>query len=201
MIESSTRQEIIQLLQKKRFATARELSQALGTTEQNIRYHMKILERENLIRISGKQKFLPDSIGRKSLVYRLSENVSEDNLSHLVGASLKLLRKKSLKDKALFLQLAKEMFPPGRPLSGNVDRLNNAIQRLNHHHYNARWEARPDGPHFLFNNCPYSTLLPIHPELCRLDCTILEILVGFEFTLVKQIQPEDPASYCRLRPA
>jgi predicted ArsR family transcriptional regulator len=45
---------------------------------------------------------------------------------------------------------------------------------LNQLHYQARWEAGAEGPRIILGQCPYAAVIGNHPELCRMDMSLLE---------------------------
>jgi predicted ArsR family transcriptional regulator len=53
-----------------------------------------------------------------------------------------------------------------------------SVQQLNEMHYQARWEARADAPRVIFGHCPYAAVLAEHPEICQLDVSLLEEMLG-----------------------
>jgi len=44
--------------------------------------------------------------------------------------------------------------------------------------YHARWEAGPQGPRIIFGNCHYAAIIAKHPELCKMDESLLRELMG-----------------------
>jgi len=61
---------------------------------------------------------------------------------------------------------------------GNLtQRLYRAIKRLSELNYNARWEAHPETPKIILGNCPYSSIIHNHPEICLIDKYLIEGLL------------------------
>jgi predicted ArsR family transcriptional regulator len=52
------------------------------------------------------------------------------------------------------------------------------IEKLNEMHYQARWEAGAEGPRVIFGRCPFSKIIEHHPELCKIDESMLETSLG-----------------------
>jgi predicted ArsR family transcriptional regulator len=48
---------------------------------------------------------------------------------------------------------------------------------LNQMNYHSHWEGG-SGPRIIFSHCPYAAIIEKHPELCRMDATILKELMG-----------------------
>jgi predicted ArsR family transcriptional regulator len=86
-----------------------------------------------------------------------------------------------------------------RPDSLTV-RLFSAVERLNRAHYQARWEARPDAPRIILGHCPFGDLPLHHPEICRLDTHLLEILSGAPVEQIKRLEKDARGlPYCLFR--
>jgi predicted ArsR family transcriptional regulator len=57
-------------------------------------------------------------------------------------------------------------------------RLNLTVEKLNQMSYHARWEAGSEGPRIIFSHCPYAAIIEKHPELCRMDASMLKEWMG-----------------------
>src|SRR4030043_110974 len=66
----TTRQEILQHLQRNGQATVKELGQLLSLTSTGIRQHLTVLERDGLVAAHEER----GHVGRPALVYRLTEH-------------------------------------------------------------------------------------------------------------------------------
>ena len=121
------------------------------------------------------------SRGRPVQLYSLVEQISRHNLVNLVNGLLSILeegRSKEERDQ-LLKHLAGWMAKDSRsPSLSSGQRYYHAIQFLNTMNYKARWEAHAKAPHVIFSHCPYSAVLQDHPEMCRLDAYLLEVLLG-----------------------
>jgi predicted ArsR family transcriptional regulator len=65
--------------------------------------------------------------------------------------------------------------------------LNLVVEKLNQMNYHARWEAGAEGPRILFGHCPYAAIIARHPELCKMDASLLEELMGRSATQTSKI--------------
>ncbi len=65
----STRQQILEYLQRQGRATVKELGKLLGLTSTGIRQHLTVLERDGLVDTHEKR----GRVGRPTLVYSLTE--------------------------------------------------------------------------------------------------------------------------------
>jgi len=57
-------------------------------------------------------------------------------------------------------------------------RLARLVEKLNEMHYQARWEAGAEGPRVIFGRCPYAKVIEGHPEICKMDASLLEKALG-----------------------
>jgi len=191
----STRQRLLDLIRNKPGATAAELSRALQVTQADVRYHLSNMIEEGLVITTGQDR--RGRRGRPARQFSLTALALQDNFDLLSSALLTT----SLDDlppdaEATYLQrvashLAGEFTPRG-PLA---QRLVQAIEQLNTLGYQARWEAHADAPRMIFEHCPFAALRPEHPELCRLDTYLVEILVGDSVTQIES-QAHLANEYC-----
>ena len=71
------------------------------------------------------------------------------------------------------------------------------VDKLNEFHYQARWEAGAQGPRILFAHCPYAAIIAKHPELCKMDETLLGELVKSQAGQLAKIGQQPVGSpYC-----
>jgi len=176
----TSRQRLLEYIQKHRVVTSRELSRALKMTAANARHHLSILEAQGLVEVVGERP--PRGRGRPARLYSLSAQALGHGLYELSAALLdELLAGKS----GLELQNSLDRIAGrlGGPIAqSEVDgsltqRLYYSIQRLNELGYQAHWEAHAEGPQVILGRCPYANLLAAHPELCRMDAALLEELL------------------------
>jgi len=191
----STRQRLLDLIRNKPGVTAAELSRALQVTQADVRHHLSNMIEEGLVITTGQDR--RGRRGRPARQFSLTALALQDNFDLLSSALLTT----SLDDlppdaEATYLQrvashLAGEFTPRG-PLA---QRLVQAIEQLNTLGYQARWEAHADAPRMIFEHCPFAALRPEHPELCRLDTYLVEILVGDSVTQIES-QAHLANEYC-----
>lgn len=166
----ATRQRILDYLEQRGSATATQLALAFGMTAANVRRHLGILAREDLVQIQGTQA--PGGRGRPDVLYILKP------LSDLEPLTRALLRSQGgRRAKALATELIGNQTPPSGPAT---KRLVNAVQELTPLGYKPHWEARPQGPQIVLGRCPYASIIADHPELCQMDAHMLEHLLGVE---------------------
>lgn len=195
----TSRQRLLAYIRSREVVTAAELSRALKMTPANARHHLSILEQEGLVEAAGDRP--RKGRGRPAKVYRLSEGALGHNLDRLAGILLeKMLENRSPAERATALREIAERLKgtegdkPGS-LSG---RLYSTIQRLNEMNYAARWEAHAESPQIILGHCPYASILPEHPELCRMDAALLEALLGVPVQQTARMATDlRGAKYCR----
>lgn len=176
-----TRQKILDYLREHHQATAPEISAALNMTRENIRYHLSELLEAGLIEVVPVSNGKPRGRGRPVRLYRPSSAQRPNNLLQLASLLLDSFQEANAgcADPAPALRRFAAAMVDAEPFPKNLtQRLNKVMQSLNQKRYQARWEARPQGPLLILRNCPYAALLPEHPELCQIDAYFLEAMTG-----------------------
>lgn len=179
-------------------------------TRANARYHLGILISQGLVQEIGTSPSRHQ--GRPSILYAPSSHSRGENFDLLANALLAMLDTMpgTGDSEHPYRQVAAQMImhtqDKGSSLSHQTPdshitiRLRNAIQQLNNWRYHSRWEAHSEAPHIILGNCPYLSILPTHPELCKIDRELIELLVGSPTELLgNRIQDERGIPYCRFR--
>lgn len=194
----TTRQRILQYLEKNRQATTTELSQVLDLTQANIRHHLNVLEEDGKVEAVG--EIPAGGRGRPTVIYMTSRGEQSHALDLLTSLLLLMGQEHTnpQQQQAFLSRLAKS-FASNEPQAGSMTlRLSNATQYLNEFHYKAHWEAHASAPHILFGQCPFSQIITQHPELCQMDKYLLEHLTGEEVEqLEKQTRAPLGPDYCK----
>jgi len=194
--ESQTR--IIEYLKQHHTASARDLSHVLTTTPANIRHHLLILQANSMVEVCGHQS--PVGRGHPVYLYRLNPHVYRNNLPGLVRALLQLLDSSNIvvDHENMLRSLAHELVNGLPEINGSLtQRLAQAVLSLKAMNYEPRWEARRDGPRFMFANCPYAAVLTDHPELCQVDVFLLEKFLGHAISQTAHLGDGSPsARFC-----
>ncbi len=174
-MKNGTRERIFDYLKRNQSAGADEIARALGMTGANIRHHLGIMAESGQItmvekRIEGK--------GRPVIVYRLSEALLGNGYAVLVEAMSKAwLERLNENEKDGALRALAEVLSGGagsdQPTSMQR-KLALLIEKLNQMHYQAKWEAGAGGARIILGHCPYAEIIARHPELCRMDRSMLE---------------------------
>lgn len=176
----TTRQRILDFLEQRGSASARQLGQAFGITQANVRHHLGILQARGLVQPLGQRP--AEGRGRPQTVYTLVQLASGGDLAALTSALLQsqALGEPGDETEARLDSIGRRMLGEGtRPAGRNPgQRLVAAVKRLAPLGYKPHWEARPQGPEVVLGRCPYAAIIAEHPELCRMDAHILEELLG-----------------------
>jgi predicted ArsR family transcriptional regulator len=181
-----TRKQIIEYLRTHTTASVPELSKALSLTLSNIRHHIRELESQQILEQAGSEP--PSGRGRPVLQYRLTTRALEDNLVSLATALLVQTTGNLDADQRrdFYQQLARQMTAQVEMVRTPTQQIQQAIQWLNNHHYQARWEASATGPRITLAHCPYLALLPDYPSMCQLDTAIISELNKRPMSLTNQ---------------
>jgi predicted ArsR family transcriptional regulator len=168
---TTARQKILTHLKKTRTASAREIARALKMSAPNVRHHLTVLCSDGRVEMVSVKPH--GGRGRPEKVYSLSDAALGDNLSVLANAVLTEAGSKLKMDAVARHILDAGQFA-GLPLTKRLALL---LEKLNEMHYQARWEAGRAGPRVIFGRCPYSRIIDLHPELCKMDGAMLEAML------------------------
>ena len=196
-----TQTRIVQYLRTHPAATASAISQALGMTPANIRYHLAALEKAAWVEIEISP--LPKSRGHPAHLYHLSPAAQPHNLACLADSLLTELLHAADPEavRSLADTLANRLIQKGSHLAelqlkqGHLTQsLTTLAQELDLFHYQARWEAHPAAPHFILGLCPYRVIVDRHPILCQMDALLLEKMLSRPVKQIARIGQGDPAA-------
>ncbi|HBA92866.1 MAG: hypothetical protein A2X24_02030 [Chloroflexi bacterium GWB2_54_36] len=196
-MDLSTRDQILTTLQRYPNSTVEELSRQLQLTRADVRYHINALLKAG--QVVQMQQFPKDghaTRGRPAKSYQLSTDARPDILMHLADILLDMVHSNAAADASLD-ELAQRLIPANSLSSAEThaaERLNNVIQIINQHPYQARWEAHASGPQVFFHNCPYAAVIRKHPELCQVDRHILQNLTGLTARQIRKIDLDGPTA-------
>lgn len=162
------RKTLVDYLAHHANASAAEMSQILGRTPADIRYHLaKLLEEGLVTQVSSQAEPIR---GRPAQRYALAGSAQLGNVTFLCSVLLSItpFNQENIK------RLADIIVEPfeSKSLKPAV-LINQLLNRLKQLHYGTSWEARRTGPRIIFHHCPYIDLVHEHPELCNLDQYIL----------------------------
>ena len=181
------RKRILDILKRRKQATVEELALQLEMAPVSVRYHLDILQGDNLIEVGKVER--EGSVGRPKQVYRLTGEAADYFPDNFAGLTSGLLRQmKGLlpteQVQSAFCCLAQEM---SRELIGGLvanesisQRMGRVVDFLNERGYFARWEEEASGQSALLHtsNCPYAGVAEHHRELCAMDLELMQNLTG-----------------------
>jgi len=204
-VATTIKDEIIDHLKSNRSASVSELAATLRVTCADIRYHLKSLMQNHMVEIvaatpGGKNL----GRGRPSAHYRLTGQSRLDNYQPVVTVLLKYYYSiQNISSEKASAILADMVFStPVKTDSTLIQRINQIIEELNRHGYDAHWEVHRDGPMVILENCPYATILPAFPQLCEMDRHFLSQKTGLPATLQQRFDSSlhrPPACIFRLK--
>ncbi len=193
----TSRQRILDYIRLHRYVTAPEIGQVLRMTPANARHHLSVLADQGLVEVVSDRP--GGGKGRPAKVFSLAGQTLGEGLERLTDAALDLIEnglhgnEVGAALRLLAFRLAKgasKRETNGGSLTESVaelrqsglrshltQRLFGAVSRLNELGYAARWEARSDAPRVILGYCPYARILEDHPQLCRMDEFLLEVLL------------------------
>jgi predicted ArsR family transcriptional regulator len=196
-METGTRFRILEYLRKNQTSTAEEMSHGLGLTGANIRHHLGIMEKDELITVVEQRN---EGRGRPASVYGVSDKVNGSGYQELAQAMMEVwldgMNEEEQKNalRALSGRLAGEVNTQAQATMPR--RLSFTVELLNKYHYQAHWEAGAKGPRIILGHCPYVEIIQSHPELCRMDAYFLENRLGL--TVEQTVKLERSLSGLRL---
>ena len=169
---TTARQKVLSYLKKSRTASAREIARSQKMSAATVRHHLRVLTADGRLELTSVRG--RDGRGRPEKVYSLPRAGLGTNLAALSDA---LLREggPGIQMEALAKHLVGEDNFAGHSLA---KRLNLTIEKINGMNYHARWEAGSEGPRLVFSHCPYAAIIEKHPELCKMDESMLKDLMG-----------------------
>jgi predicted ArsR family transcriptional regulator len=180
-----TRQRILDFLERRGTASAKQMAKAFGMTSANLRHHLSILLSEHHIHAIGK---LPSQgQGRPETVFAIEQTRSTD-LEALARSVLKTLD--SSESDPILKKIAANILGKTEFSTGSTTQhLVNVVHLLQPLGYKPSWEARPQGPQVVLGRCPYASIISDHPELCQIDAHMLEAILASPVMQTAKLQP------------
>jgi len=173
---TTARQKVLTYLAKNRAVSAAQIGRALKMSAANVRHHLSVLCSDGRASIVGQTK--QDGRGRPVKLYGLSQKLMGDNLALLLDVLLDefIGGMSPSKREAALMAVARRMLEVSGSIGLNIPiakRLTLVLEKINEMKYQARWEAGAEGPRVIFASCPYAAIIEKHPELCKMDATML----------------------------
>lgn len=198
-----TRQNIVEILKARGRATVEELADALGLTPMTVRHHLSILEERKLVATDVQR----GRVGRPHYVYYLTPAADElfpkayHILAERVLAKIKELY--GAQEARVILQdIAGDLAEPHLEELADkslAERLLHIEEIMAAEGFRVRITGDSETPGVEVCNCAYRHVAAHHPEVCELDRTLLETVLGRDLERVKHAPAGDDC--CRYRMA
>lgn len=183
-----TRQKIIAYLKENDRATVDELADVVDLTPMAVRYHLNVLQKDNLITAPAVRR--PKGRGRPQQVYALTEAADDLFPVDYFGLTDYLLDELSVEIGAdgihqIFYRIAQRLAAEAPPTHANQtigERLDEVVAFLKEKGFVVEWEA--EGSQYLIHaySCPYRQVAKDHEEVCLLDKQIISSMLNTEPT-------------------
>ena len=200
----TTRQQILDYLQRHGRATVKELGQLLRLTSTGIRQHLTVLERDGLV-LAREER---GRVGRPTLVYTLTEKAEAlfpSSYDELATALLEEIRASEGSERLyqLLQRVAQRMAETfwervqGKSLAQRVKETALILQEQG---CLVDWEQR-DGEFFLHEfTCPFSKVAKQDSSVCTLHLELVRLLTAADTRLVRSLLRSERACTYRIRP-
>jgi predicted ArsR family transcriptional regulator len=200
----TTRQQILDYLQRYGRATVKELGQLLHLTSTGIRQHLTVLERDGLV-LTREER---GRVGRPTLVYSLTEKAEAlfpRSYDDLATALLEEIRASEGSERLyqLLRRVAHRMAESfwervqGKSLAQRVKETSLILQEQG---CLVDWEQR-DGEFLLHEfTCPFSKVAKQDSSVCTLHLELVRLLTGADTRLVRSLLRSERACTYRIRP-
>lgn len=201
----STRQQILEYLQRHGRGTVKELGALLGLTSTGIRQHLTVLERDGLVDAHEER----GRVGRPTLVYSLTgkaDSLFPKTYDLLASVLLEEIRANDGNERLqkLLRQVAKRLAAPyqdrmrGKDLAGRVKE---TAAILDEQGCLTDW-SEEDGEFFIDEySCPFPKIAEADRAVCALHVEFVGILAGSDAKLTRSLLRGERACTYRIRPA
>jgi predicted ArsR family transcriptional regulator len=200
----TTRQQILEYLQRHGRATVKELGQLLRLTSTGIRQHLTVLERDGLV-LAREER---GRVGRPTLVYTLTEKAEAlfpSSYDELATALLEEIRASEGSERLyqLLQRVAQRMAEAfwervqGKSLAQRVKETALILQEQG---CLVDWEQQ-NGEFFLHEfTCPFSKVAKQDSSVCTLHLELVRLLTAADTRLVRSLLRSERACTYRIRP-
>ncbi|MDQ3965905.1 MAG: helix-turn-helix domain-containing protein [Actinomycetota bacterium] len=178
----STRGKVVTLL-RRGARTVEELAQELGLTDNGVRVHLATLERDGIVRQRGSKRHGSGG-GKPAYIYELTPEAEElfpkayepvlSELLDVLAVQLGPQESEALL-RSVGRRIAEGQTVPANEVRG---RLKAAVGVLNELGGLAELEERNGTLVIRGYSCPLAAVVPNHPEVCRMNETLLTELAG-----------------------
>lgn len=199
----STRQQILEYLQRNGRGTVKELGKLLGLTSTGIRQHLTVLERDGLVDSSEER----GRVGRPTLVYSLTDKADAlfpKTYDDLAGFLLEEVRATQGNQRLheILHRVAERMAAPytdrvdGRPLPDRVQETARIMEEQG-----CLVDTRAGDDEYFIDEftCPFPKVAQDDPAVCALHVDFVRILSGGDTRLTQSLLRGQRACTYRIR--
>lgn len=194
----TTRQKVLETLLTHEVRSINDIAADVGINPISARHHISHLEADGLV--SSREE--RHGVGRPRRLYFLTENGREKFPTRYLRLTLRLLDQlkesvpQSFVDK-LFVQIAEELVAEYETDIHNLsleERLDIVTDLLTSEGFKVEWEKRGDEYLIRESNCPYFYVGQDHPEVCKVDQTLISTVLSVPANKIKCMLDGD--SHC-----
>ena len=179
----STRERVLHTLLRQHRCTINDLAEAVDINPISVRHHIAKLEADGLVGSEEERH----GVGRPRRVYFLTEDGLEHFPTRYMRLTIRLLQQ--LKEtmpaamvNKLFSQMAQDLaedYAHSTNLSGlsMEERLDIVKDLLTEEGFDIEWERKGEQYHIREISCPYFHVGQNHPEVCRVDQTLISTVL------------------------
>jgi predicted ArsR family transcriptional regulator len=175
----STRERVLYTLLKQHRCTINDLALAVDINPISVRHHIAKLEADGLVNSEDERH----GVGRPRRVYFLSDEGREKFPTRYMRLTTRLLQQ--LKENMpgqmvneLFSDMAEDLVQEysqsieldGLPMEERLELVKDILSREG---FDIEWERKGDRYHIREVSCPYFHIGQDHPEVCRVDQTLI----------------------------
>lgn len=196
----STRERVLYTLLRKHRCTINDLAEAVDINPISVRHHITKLEADRLVASEEERH----GVGRPRRVYYLTEAGLERFPTRYMRLTVRLLEQlketmPSTMVNNLFSQMAQglaEDFANSADLDGLTmeERLEIMKDLLTEEGFEIEWERKGEQYHIREISCPYLHVGQTHPEICRVDQTLISKVLEVPAEKIKCVLDGD--SHC-----
>lgn len=179
----STRERVLYTLLKKHRCTINDLALAVNINPISVRHHIAKLEADGLVTSEDERH----GVGRPRRVYFLTEDGREKFPTRYMRLTTRLLQqlKESMPNQIvneLFSDMAADLVQEyaqsieldGLPMEDRLELVKDILAREG---FDIDWKRKGDLYHIREVSCPYFHIGQDHPEVCRVDQTLISSIL------------------------
>lgn len=179
----STRERVLYTLLKKHRCTINDLALAVNINPISVRHHIAKLEADGLVTSEDERH----GVGRPRRVYFLTEDGREKFPTRYMRLTTRLLQqlKESMPNQIvneLFSDMAADLVQEyaqsieldGLPMEDRLELVKDILAREG---FDIEWKRKGDLYHIREVSCPYFHIGQDHPEVCRVDQTLISSIL------------------------